>query len=63
MLKYITNKDVLHIIGVNTVALGITVADIEETLKIAAMVVALCYSIWRWIIDYKKYKTKKNDDI
>ena len=42
---------VLHIL-----AIGITFTDVESVLKIASLILAIGYTAWKWISEYKKKK-------
>lgn len=55
------HPDVLSVILAHTAAIGITFTNVELTLKIISLLLAIGYTAWKWIREYKHgIKTKKN---
>lgn len=53
ILDYI-DVPVLHVL-----AIGVTFTNVEMFLKIASLVLAIGYTTWKWISEYRKGKNGK----
>lgn len=40
----------------HVLAIGITFTDVENTLKIVSLILAIGYTAWKWKSEYKKRK-------
>lgn len=48
--------DIIKVLLVNVGALTITASQIETGLTIVSLILAICYTLWKWFRDYKKGK-------
>ena len=55
------HPDVLSVLLAHMAAIGITFTNVELTLKIISLLLAIGYTAWKWVKEYKHgIKTKKN---
>jgi len=40
-------------------AIGISFANVESALKVASLLIAIGYGLWRWIVEWKKERKNK----
>lgn len=53
------HPDVLSVICAHVAAIGLTFTNVEWTLKITSLLLAIGYTAWKWIHEYNGTKTKK----
>lgn len=46
--------DTAKVVGANGVATGITISNVNETLTMMSIILAISYSLWKWRRDYKR---------
>lgn len=50
------HPDVISILLAHMAAIGISLTNVEWTLKILSLLMAIGYTGWKWIHEYKKTK-------
>lgn len=56
--KFHDTADIFTIIMVHLSAVGVTLLNVETGLKIISLLVAIGYTAWRWVTEYKKRHKK-----
>lgn len=51
--------DILKVFGAHVFAMIVSFSDVEGTLKIASLLLAIGYGVWKWRTDYVKHKSAK----
>lgn len=54
--KIDTILDITKVFGVHFCAISITFSDVEGSLKIASLILAIAYGVWKWRTEYLKHK-------
>lgn len=50
------HPDVLSVILAHVGAIGLTFMNVEWTLKIISLLLAIGYTCWKWVVEWKKNK-------
>ena len=54
------NPDVTSVILAHLAAIGVTLTQAEQWLKIVSLLLAIGYGAWKWQHEYKKAKNEKD---
>ena len=54
------NPDILSVLVAHLMAIGVTLTDVEQWLKIASLVLAIGYGAWKWQHEFRKAKNEKD---
>ena len=54
------NPDVLSVIAAHLIAMGVTLTQAEQWLKIVSLLLAISYGVWKWQHEYRKSKNENN---
>lgn len=59
--KIDTIASILKVWGVHLFAITVTAASFEMGLKYVSLGLAICYTIWKWRVEYLKNKKNGNN--
>ncbi len=61
VIRFLSQQvDAIKVVAINLLAFGITLTDVEQVLKIVALVISIGYGAYKWISDFKKNNNNQN---
>jgi hypothetical protein len=51
------NPDVLQVLMAHALAMFVNVTNLADWLKVLSLMIAIGYTVWKWVYEYKKTKS------